>query len=328
MKAISLRNKLFYLVKPAIPRFAQIRLRRYIACRHRKKLNNEWYIDPNSVNLPAGWPGWPNGKQFALVLSHDVDTIKGYNTCRQLAALEEELGFRSSFNFVPERYTEISPTLISEFRRKGFDIAVHGLKHDGKLFMSKGIFDKSAIRINYYLEKWQSSGFTAPSMISNHSWMSQLNIRYAISTFDADPFEPFPKGVGTIFPFWVPGVAGAKGFLELPYTLPQDFTLFVILREKNINLWIEKLKWIAKHGGLALINTHPDYMNFSGQGCGQEEYSYGFYREFLEHVKVHYPGRYWPALPSQVYEFLSSYSTCHDSALQNLGDADRVSYFN
>ena len=27
------------------------------------------------------------------------------------------------------------------------------------------------------------------------------------------------------------------GYMELAFTLPQDFTLFVVLRESNINVW-------------------------------------------------------------------------------------------
>ena len=64
------------------------------------------------------------------------------------------MGFRSSFNFVPERYGEISLDLLRELKQRGFGIGVHGLKHDGKLFSSKKIFDERAPRINAYLKKW------------------------------------------------------------------------------------------------------------------------------------------------------------------------------
>ena len=54
----------------------------------------------------------------------------------------------------------------------------------------------------------------------------------------------------------------AKGYVELPYTLPQDSTLFVLLREPSIDLWIRKVDWIVRHNGMVLLDTHPDYMNF------------------------------------------------------------------
>ena len=72
--------------------------------RMRKKYVGVWPIDERAGKAPKGWQGWPEGKKFALVLTHDVDTAKGQERCYQLAELEERLGFRSSFNFVPERY--------------------------------------------------------------------------------------------------------------------------------------------------------------------------------------------------------------------------------
>jgi predicted deacetylase len=56
-----------------------------------------------------------------------------------LIKLEEEMGFRSSFNFVPERY-KVSPELRDCLVKKGFEVGVHGLKHDkrnGALLESK-----------------------------------------------------------------------------------------------------------------------------------------------------------------------------------------------
>ena len=45
-------------------------------------------------------------------------------------------------------------------------------------------------------------------MQHNLQWLHALNAEYDSSTFDTDPFEPEPDGVGTIFPFWVPGPNG------------------------------------------------------------------------------------------------------------------------
>ena len=105
-------------------------------------------------------------------------------------------------------------------------------------------------------------------MHHNLEWIHDLDIEYA-STFDTDPFEPQSDGVGTIFPFWVSGNSNQKGYVELPYTLPQDFTLFILMKEKNIDIWKQKLDWIAENGGMALVNTHPDYMNFDEADPGE-----------------------------------------------------------
>ena len=68
----------------------------------------------------------------------------------KLMEIEEELGFRSSFNFVPERYN-VSESLRKELINRGFEVGVHGLNHDGKLYESKEIFNERAIKINKYL---------------------------------------------------------------------------------------------------------------------------------------------------------------------------------
>ncbi|MGB8953521.1 MAG: hypothetical protein WCC06_12755 [Candidatus Aminicenantales bacterium] len=294
--------KLFYRVKPFIPRRLQISLRRAIAFHKRKANKDTWPINPTAAKAPEGWSGWPDKKNFALILSHDVDTARGYDKCSRLMNLEEQLGFRSSFNFVLEDYG-VSDRLRSSLAEADFEVGVHGLKHDGKLFSSRKIFDKSALRINYYLKEWRAVGFRAPSMHHNLEWIADLDIEYDSSTFDTDPFEPRPDGVETIFPLWITNKSQTHGYVELPYTLPQDHCLFVILKEKDIRIWKEKLDWIAQNGGMALLNTHPDYMNFDETLCSLEAYPISHYIAFLEHIKTRYAGRYWHALPRELARF-------------------------
>lgn len=292
----------YYLVKPLIPRWLQIAMRRQYACRVLRQCNGTWPIDENAGRQPAGWTEWPEKKRFALVLTHDVDTARGQERTEALAALEERLGFRSSFNFVPLRY-QVSQKLRDDLSRKCFEIGVHGLYHDGKYYSSEKEFLERAARINYYLREWNAVGFRAPSMLHRLDWFHQFNIQYDASTFDTDPFEPDSAGVGTIFPFTVNGVPGGAGYIELPYTLPQDFTMFILLQERTIDIWKRKLDWIVQKGGMALLNTHPDYMRFSPGAPGNEEYRSGLYEEFLRYVQERYAGQYWHALPRDVAGF-------------------------
>ncbi len=293
---------LFYAIKPLIPRRLQLFLRRTLVQQKRLRCAGVWPIDPAAGISPAGWSGWPGNKKFALVLTHDVDTQKGHDSCLSLMNLEKHAGFISSFNFVPERYL-VSCEVQDALSDNGFEIGVHGLKHDGKLFSSRAVFNEQAAKINEYIREWGAVGFRAPSMIRNLEWIKDLNVEYDASTFDTDPFEPQPDGVGTIYPFWVNGAPGKRGYVELPYTLCQDFSLFILMREKGISVWKEKLDWIAAHGGMALINTHPDYMNFSQMACGLEEYPSAFYGDFLFYVKHRYAGEYWHVLPKDVARF-------------------------
>jgi peptidoglycan/xylan/chitin deacetylase (PgdA/CDA1 family) len=302
-----LANKLYYYLRPAIPRSVQIAIRQYIVELKLRRSSALWPIDPAAGKKPADWPGWPEGKKFALILTHDVDTAVGQENCIKLKDLEKHLGFRSSFNFVPERYP-VSAEVLEILRESGFEIGVHGLNHDGKLFNSKRLFSERAARINHFLKEWRAVGFRAPAMHHNLEWMHELNIDYDASTFDTDPFEPQSDGVGSIFPFYVEGSGESKGYYELPYTLPQDFTAFILMKNNNIDIWKTKLDWIAECGGMALLNTHPDYMNFNGLPSRIEEYSYERYVEFFSYLEEQYHDDYCNLLPSELVSYLSTHN--------------------
>lgn len=291
-------NSIYYNVRPLLPRYLQIAIRRKYV-RALRLFYPDWPIMKDPVVMPKGWPGWPEGKKFAVILTHDVETDRGQGRCLRLMELDKELGFVSSFNFVPERY-KVSESLRNEIVRNGYEVGVHDLKHDGKLYASWTKFIKSAEKINDYLKSWNSVGFRSGAMHHNLEWLHMLNVEYDASTFEFDPFEPQSDGVNSIFPFWVQNNKTENGYMELPYTMPQDFTVFISLREKNIDIWKKKLDWVASHGGMTLLITHPDYMNFDDQKVRFDEYPVRFYRDLLEYVKVRYPGQYWNVLPREV----------------------------
>src|SRR3569832_266715 len=104
-----LLNQLYYLLKPLIPWQLRTKMRRMRAESRRVKYAHVWPIDPKSGTMPPNWPGWPDGKKFAFVLTHDVEGSKGYERVERLMAVEQKHGFRSVFNFVPEREYRLSP---------------------------------------------------------------------------------------------------------------------------------------------------------------------------------------------------------------------------
>ena len=95
-------SRAYYFLKPVLPWRLRLVLRRWRADRRRRSFADVWPVDPKAGRTPRGWPGWPDGKQFALVLTHDVERNKGVSRVRQLRDLELKYGFRSCFNFVPE----------------------------------------------------------------------------------------------------------------------------------------------------------------------------------------------------------------------------------
>jgi len=327
-----LRLKLYYHAKPFLPRSLRLATRRFFANRKRHRYADTWPIDPRSGPPPSDWKGWPNGASFAFILSHDIEAQAGYDKLDALLEIEEQLGFRSVINFIPEGQYRVSKKRIQSLKDRGFEIGVHGLHHDGKLYNNRATFEARAKRINRYLKEWGATGFRSPLMHHRLDWLHSLDIAYDSSTFDTDPFEPQPDGLGTIFPLWIGNsklkianyskpqssqenpISNSKleisnrqsnsrsGYVELPYTLPQDSTLFLLLRESTNQIWKEKTAWIAKQGGMVFLNTHPDYMDFKGNG-NASSFPISYYADFLQHVKESYGGQYWHATPDKVASY-------------------------
>lgn len=297
----------YYDLKPFVPRSLRWAMRRRLAAGTRRRHQDSWPIDAAAGRIPEGWPGWPDGARFAFVLTHDVEGPQGVARVGRLAALEREAGFRSSFNFIPRGGYEVPALLREELVGRGFEVGVHDLHHDGKLFRSRRGFRRRAGEINRFLRDWDAAGFRSGFMMRQPEWLHDLDIEYDASTFDTDPFEPQAGGCGTIFPYLVRNGAG-EGYVELPYTLPQDSTLFLLLRHDSPETWLRKLDWIAEHGGLALVNIHPDYVRFGGEDDCRFRYPVDHVRALLDHVRDRYRGTCWNPVARELASWFRSAS--------------------
>jgi D-aspartate ligase len=299
---LSRAKSLYYELKPFMPRQLVMFLRHRYRGQQEARFPLGWPIEDRYVHFQfncfqhilrqrglseASYISiWPHNHRFAFTLTHDIETKQGFDFVQVVAALEERLGFRSSFNVVPERYP-IDHGLLSSLRQRGFEIGVHGLKHDGKLFSSRRTFERRAESINRYLRDWGAVGFRSPYMHRNPEWLQALNVEYDLSFFDTDPYEPMPGGTMSIWPFTL------GSFVELPYTLVQDHTLMTILSAQTPQLWLDKVDFIENWQGLALVNVHSDYL--------RTPKNLEIYEEFLRAMKER--EHYWHALPRAVAEW-------------------------
>ncbi len=295
---LSYPRRMYYRVKPFMPRPLIALLRRIHSRSASREFVLGWPIEDRYVRflwqvmldvlLGSSHPSiryrhfWPDGCQFAFVLTHDIETAQGQAFVRAVADLEESLGFRSSFNFVAERYP-LDLALMDELRTRGFEIGVHGLKHDGHLFRSRAEFERRARRINDHLRALGAVGFRTPLFHRQPEWMQVLDVEYDLSFFDTDPYEPVPGGTMCIWPFRV------GKLLELPLTMVQDYTLVRTLGEKTPRVWLQKIEFIKQYSGLALMNTHPDYL--------RDPITWQVYASLLREMKEQ--NGYWHALPSE-----------------------------
>lgn len=255
---LSLRNRLYYRLRPLIPLPVRHLLQRLTRPRSQPE---QWYINDSLLRLYAQdlrepaeiSPLWPDGHEGAVVLTHDVESAEGYQAIEPVLQLEEKYGFRSEWNFVADLYP-LDNGFLKELQSRSFGVGVHGYNHDGRLYLSKRNFNRRAVKINQRLQEWHVHGFRSPQVHRQFQWMQQLNIDFDASTFDVDPFQPMPGGNGSLWPFRI------GRFLEIPYTLPQDHVLFITNQETSDRIWREKTLWLRKYQGMICLITHPDYL--------------------------------------------------------------------
>jgi hypothetical protein len=121
--------------------------------------------------------------------------------------------------------------------------------------------------MNEFIDDFGAVGFRSPLTHRNPEWMQVLDIEYDGSFFDTDPYEPMAGGTMSIWPFQL------GRFVELPYTLAQDYTVAEVMGETTPRLWLEKVEFIRANHGMALLNTHPDYL--------RKRHTWRVYSEFL-----------------------------------------------
>jgi hypothetical protein len=259
----------YYALKPLMPRRLQLALRRAYAPRQARREFPRWPFEPTLVEhrdaelqrrlhdsgadrLPSV-NFWPDRKRSCALLTHDVEGPAGVENVLRVIELEQRYGFVSCWNFVAEWYP-IPDGMFDAIRSRGFEVGLHGILHDGKLFASRENFDANLPLIREYSERWGTVGFRSPATHRNSDWMHLLPVEYDSSFPDSDPFEPQAGGCCSIMPFRFGDV------VELPLTMLQDHTMFEILREPGIERWIDKADWIIGHHGLITMNVHPDYV--------------------------------------------------------------------
>ncbi|MCA9193639.1 MAG: hypothetical protein KDB03_17830 [Planctomycetales bacterium] len=292
------KYRVYYYLRPWIP----ITLRQKLQRKIRRDCPPRWYVNSTfmedwtqalrngqyrSEGLDTIHP-WPDGHRFAVALSHDVETEDGVRLVPALAEVENRLGLRSVWNFIPYKY-KVDSGLLNELVAQGHEIGVHGYNHDGKLFLNERIFERRVPKINEALRAWKAVGFRAPMVHRNLVWQQSIDVLYDASCFDIDPFQAMPGGVGGVWPFLV------GDFIELPYTLPQDHTLMVVLNESTARIWLDKLQVVKDLCGMSMVITHPDYLNTPKR--------LKIYQELLEHLANDDEG--WKATPAEIASWWS-----------------------
>jgi hypothetical protein len=288
----------YYLARPAVPRPVQLRLRRAFARVQARSAFPRWPLE-DSLHLLYEWlfgllmeiadrpvpflDRWPDGRSWALVLTHDVETEAGCRDIELLRAPERRLGYRSSWNFVPLRY-RVADHTVRALQQEGCEVGIHGLKHDGRDLGSPRLLARRLPEMRKHADLWHAVGFRSPATQRQWDLMPRLGFDYDSSYTDTDPYEPQPGGCCTYLPYF------NENMVELPITLPQDHTMFSILENRDARVWLTKAQSLRERQGMVLALTHPDYAR---DGRVREGY-----RSLLE--SFHGDSTVWHALPWEV----------------------------
>jgi hypothetical protein len=268
--AASLITRAYYLLRPFLSVGVRSKLQR-IHLREWKKLSfPQWPVD-SSVDLlherllllslrasgaeriPFIW-FWPEGKAGCAIMTHDVETTVGRDFCTTLMDIDDSFGIKSSFQVVPEERYVVSPEYLNSIRERGFEVVVHDLNHDGRLFKDREIFLKRAAKINSYGAEYGAKGFRAAVLYRKQLWYDALRFSYDMSVPNVAHLDPQRGGCCTVMPYFLGDI------LEIPVTTIQDYTLFNILHDYSIDVWKQQIDLIMARHGLMSFIVHPDYV--------------------------------------------------------------------
>lgn len=268
--ATAMLARAYYLVRPLLPVFVRKHMQRWRLRDWARLPFPRWPVDStvdqifeqamllslkaNCVNqVPFVW-FWPEGASSCAIMTHDVETSLGVNSCSYLMDMEDAYEIKGSFQIIPEQRYPVTEEFLDSIRKRGFEVVVHDLNHDGELFRDKKLFHHRAIKINSYKERFGASGFRAAVLYRRQEWFDALDFSYDMSVPNVAHLDPQRGGCCTVMPYFVGKI------LELPVTTTQDYTLFNILNEYSTDLWKTQIKLIMQKHGLISVIVHPDYV--------------------------------------------------------------------
>lgn len=237
-------------------------------------------------SMPFIW-FWPEGHSCCTIITHDVEHMAGKQFCPRLMDIDESFGFKSSFQIVPEERYPVEPGFLQTIRDRGFEINIHDLRHDGRLYNEHGEFLRRAQQINQYARNFGAEGFRSGVLYRNTDWYDAFEFSYDMSVPNVGHLDPQHGGCCSVMPSFV------GKLVELPLTCTQDHTLFNILDDYSMSLWKHQIGLIKANHGLITILTHPDYL-LTAPALNAYQDLLGYLRELRDNNPV------WTPLPREV----------------------------
>jgi hypothetical protein len=283
-------SKLYYLVRPVLSVGVRKHLQRFHLTGWDKIPFPKWPVDrtvdvvverllqlslkaQQRESIPFIW-FWPDGAPSCAIMTHDVETSAGRDFCSTLMDIDDRFGIKASFQVVPEDRYEVPQGYLDSITKRGFEVAVQDLNHDGHLYSGRQQFLSRVSKINRYGRKWGAEGFRAAILYRREEWFDDLDFSYEMSVPNVAHLDPQRGGCCTVMPYFI------GKLLELPVTTTQDYPLFHILRDYSIDLWKRQTELIMEKHGLMSFIVHPDYVMSS-----RERQTYEMLLGYLNHLR-------------------------------------------
>jgi hypothetical protein len=168
--------------------------------------------------------------------------------------IDDEFEIKSSIQVVPEGRYRVSDAFLDNIRKRGFEINIQDLNHDGHLFYNHEEFLHRAQKINHYAREYDARGFRAAVLYRNVDWYDALQFSYDMSVPNVAHLDPQRGGCCTVLPYFV------GNMLEIPVTTTQDYMLFQLLEDYSLDLWKTQVETILQKNGVISFIVHPDYV--------------------------------------------------------------------
>jgi len=83
--------------------------------------------------------------------------------------LDDSYGIKAAFQLIPQEAYKGFDELVSQIRARGFEMNIHDLDHDGRLYEQKGLFESVRAKINKYGNSMEWKDSRSGSMHRNQS---------------------------------------------------------------------------------------------------------------------------------------------------------------
>ncbi len=211
------------------------------------------------------FPRWPldttadvmrkkKGRKVYAILTHDIDSKKAADNIDKLINIEKKHKVKSCINILANKY-DVSK--FREFEKQGFEIGCHGWNHDGQLLKNLSRIKKSKQK----LKQFKINGFRSPALMRDEKMFKEVAKYFRYDSSVPNSHYPIKGGCASVLPF------KKDRLLEIPITVPQDYTLFNVMRlsdEKAFKIWKYCFDEIIKRKGIINIVAHPEKFNFGG----------------------------------------------------------------